>query len=184
MGTELAAAVPKAFEVVLRSFEAWSSDNGWIRRRNIAPFIDNPIERAATNIYGPGTQVAEESVFFNMRQGPDAKPLSGARRYRLRFPPGQIPPVDGFWSLTLYDRNFFLFDNPIDRYGINDRTEGLRYGQDGALEIQIQAAAPQEGSSNWLPAPDTEFELILRTYQPHPVILDRRYTPPPLEIVE
>jgi hypothetical protein len=179
---DLAAAVPAGVAAALRGLTAWS-DNGWSRRPNVEAFIDDPLQRAANNIFGPNTQIAAESVFFNKRQGEDGKPLSGANRYRLRFAPGQTPPVDAFWSLTLYDKSYVLFDNPIDRYGVTDRTEGLRYGADGSLEIRIQADEPAEGPSNWLPSPQDAFQLVLRTYQPRQPLLDRSYKPPPLEVV-
>jgi hypothetical protein len=177
----LAAAVAKGVTLALNSLDHWP-DNGWSRRRNVAQFIEDPVQRAANTVYGPGTQVAEESVFFNLRRDPADRALTGARRYRLRFPPGQTPPVDAFWSLTLYDRRYFLVDNPIDRYGITDRTHGLRYEPDGSLDILIQAEQPAEGTSNWLPAPREEFELILRTYQPRREILEYAYHPPRIEI--
>jgi hypothetical protein len=180
---ELAAAVPLGVATALGSLQA-SSDNGWSRRDNVAPFIHDPVQRAANNIHGPGTQVAEESVFFNLRRGPDGEPLSGTHRYRLFFPAEQLPPVDGFWSLTLYDGSYFLFDNALDRYGIADRSEHLRYGPDGSLEIHLQADRPVEGDANWLPTPREEFQLVFRTYQPREPILDRTWRPPVLEITD
>lgn len=159
------------------------SSNGWSRRDNVMPFIADPLQRAANNIYGPNTQIAAESIFFNKRQGPDGLPLSGANRYRLFFPGGQLPPVDAFWSLSLYDNAYALFDNPLDRYGITDRTEGLRYALDGSLDIRVQVEPPDDPLHNWLPSPREGFQLILRTYQPRLAILDESYLPPPLEIV-
>jgi hypothetical protein len=179
---EFAAAVPAAFELIRNSLQT-RSDNGWSRRPNVAPFIEEPLQRAANHLYGPGTQVADESVFWNKRQGPDGSVLSGLNRYRLRFAKGQLPPVDAFWSLTLYDRNYFLFSNPLDRFGITDRDAQLRYGIDGSLELLVQTDEPDEGPANWLPAPRDDFQLVLRTYQPLQPILDGTYLPPPLEIV-
>jgi hypothetical protein len=175
--TLLADAVQPGVEVALRLLQNLWSDNGWSRRPNVDAFIHDPVKRAADTIYGPNTNISDESVFFNKR------PLNGANRYRLRFGPGQTPPVDAFWSLTLYDANYVLFDNPIDRYGITDRTEGLRYDPDGSLELKLQADEPAEGPANWLPTPRDGFQLVLRTYQPRQAILDRTYKPPPLEIV-
>ncbi len=177
-----AAAVPAAIELIGKSLQT-RSDNGWSRRPNVAAFIEDPLQRAANHLYGPGTQVADESVFWNKRQGPDGSVLSGRNRYRLRFAKGQLPPVDAFWSLTLYDRNYFLFGKPLDRFGITDRDAQLRYGNDGSLELLVQADEPDEGPANWLPAPRDDFQLVLRTYQPHKPILDGTYLPPPLEIV-
>ena len=180
--TEAAAAVAESIERVVGSVKA-RPVNGWLRRANVAPMIRDPLERAANHIYGPGTQVAEESVFFNLRKGPDDAVLSGSKRYRLRFEPGELPPVDAFWSLTLYDGNYLLFDNQLDRHGITDRTEGLRFGSDGSLEIQVQADEPDEGTSNWLPAPRDAFQLVFRTYQPREPVLDGSYELPPLDVV-
>ena len=156
--------------------------NGWRSNLSIVPFIRDPLVRAANNILGPGAHINAEALYFAARQGPDGKPLNGANRYRLRFAPGQTPPVDAFWSLILYDRNFFLFDNPDNRYAFNDRTEGLVYGPDGSLEILIGGERPQ-GQVNWLPAPQDIFSLIVRFYQPRQSVLDGSYKLPPLELV-
>ena len=179
---ELAAAVEGGVALAVRSVQSWP-ENGWLRRRNVEGVPADPLVRAADNIYGPGTQVAEESVFYNLRKGLDGTTLNGANRYRMRFPAGGLPPVDAFWSLTLYDGNYFLFGNPLDRYGLNDRTEGLRLGEDGSLELWVQAEPPPSGTANWLPAPQGDFQLVFRTYQPRQPILDGSYRLPPLEKV-
>jgi hypothetical protein len=178
----LAEAVKSGISRAARSVQSWP-ENGWLRRRNVEGVPSDPLIRAADNIYGPGTQVAGESVFWNLRQGPDGETLSGAKHYRMRFGPGELPPVDAFWSLTLYDGNYFLFGNPLDRYGISDRTEGLGFEADGSLEIRVQASEPAAPSANWLPAPQGPFQLVFRTYQPREAILNGAYKLPPLEIV-
>lgn len=178
----LEAAVPAGVAAAQAGLKT-RSVNGWARRPNVEAFIADPVQRAGNNIFGPNTQIAEESVFFNKRLEEDGEWLNGAKRYRLRFPAGQAPPVDAFWSLTLYDRAYVLFENPLRRYGINDRTDGLVYGPDGSLELQIQAAEPAEGPANWLPSPRGDFQLVLRTYQPRAALLDGSYEPPPLEIM-
>lgn len=157
--------------------------NGWTTKPNVVPFIRDPLQRAAVNLYGPATHIADEALYFGARKGPDGAPLSGANAYRLRFPAGRTPPVDAFWSLILYDKDFFLFDNPTDRYAINDRTPGLRFAPDGALDIRIQADRPTASDVNWLPAPRDGFQLTLRFYQPRAEVRDRTYRLPPLEIV-
>lgn len=107
--------------------------------------------------------------------------LSGRHRYRLHFPAGQLPPVDGFWSITLYGRHDFMFvANPIGRYAIGDRTAGLHRGADGSLTLHVQHEAPTEPQAlaNWLPAPPGEFYLCLRAYLPRPPLLNGRYRLP------
>jgi hypothetical protein len=98
-------------------------------------------------------------------------------KYTFTFPKGQLPPVRFFWSLTMYDlTSRLLVDNPINRYSIGDRTEGLKRDPDGGLTIYVQKESPgKEKESNWLPAPDGPMSIISRMYGPDPRILDRSY---------
>jgi len=113
----------------------------------------------------------------------DGQPLDGANRYELRLE--SPPPVDAFWSLTMYDvPDFYLVANPIDRYSIGDRTPGLRTAEDGSVTISMQTSAPgPDKESNWLPAPAGRFRPILRMYQPQKAILDGAYVLPPVRKV-
>jgi hypothetical protein len=97
----------------------------------------------------------------------------------MRFEPGQWPPVNAFWSLTMYtDRQFFV-DNPIGRYAIGDRDD-LQPNADGSLDLLIQHdPPPSEG--NWLPAPEGNFNLMLRMYWPKRQALDGTWKPPAVE---
>ncbi|MFO1269207.1 MAG: DUF1214 domain-containing protein [Rubrivivax sp.] len=109
------------------------------------------------------------------------RPLDGANRYRIRIAADRLPPVDAFWSITMYSRpENQLVDNPIDRYNIGSATPGLVWGADGSLEIAVQHTAPAAGT-NWLPAPAGPFWMILRMYQPRPQVLTRQYAPPAVE---
>lgn len=108
----------------------------------------------------------------------DGDPLDGHHRYTLTF--DQDPPVDAFWSITMYDLpDFYLVANPIDRYSIGDRTPGLRRDSDGSLTIVIQHEPPAD-TSNWLPAPATPFRPIMRMYQPQQAVLDGTFKLPPI----
>ncbi len=109
----------------------------------------------------------------------DGDPLDGAHnRYELRLSPP--PPVDAFWSLTMYDASkFYLVANAIDRYSIGDRTAGLVTDDDGSVTIYIQRDAPDNGKqSNWLPTPDGRFRPLMRMYQPRAEILNGEYILP------
>lgn len=157
-------------------------ENGWRVNRHITRFIQDPAERAATNAYGPGAHIAEEALYFSAVGDADKQPLSGANTYTLTFAKGQLPPVDAFWSLILYGPDFFLVDNPLNRYGINDRTPGLKRNADGSLTLIISHTPPKD-TANWLPAPEGKFQLLFRTYQPRAPLLDGRYKLPPLQRV-
>jgi len=107
--------------------------------------------------------------------------LDGTRTYTVTFAPA--PPVEAFWSLTMYDvPRFYLVDNPIDRYSLGDRSPGLQYGEDGSVTVYLQATSPgADLEPNWLPTPAAgNFRPILRTYQPGPAILDGTYPMPPI----
>ena len=108
----------------------------------------------------------------------DGDQLDGHHRYTMRF--DQEPPVDAFWSITMYDLpDFYLVANPIDRYSIGDRTPGLRRDRDGSLTIVIQHEPPAD-TSNWLPAPAAPFRPLMRLYQPRAAVLDGTYKIPPI----
>ena len=108
----------------------------------------------------------------------DGDQLDGRNRYTLTF--DHDPPVDAFWSITMYDLpDFYLVTNPIGRYSIGDRTPGLRRCSDGSLTIVMQHEQPAE-TSNWLPAPAAPFRPLMRLYQPQPAILDGSYKIPPI----
>jgi hypothetical protein len=108
-------------------------------------------------------------------------PLDGtSNAYELRLSP--TPPVDAFWSLTMYDvPDFYLVANPIDRYSIGDRTPGLQIAEDGSVTIYMQTEAPAPRKrSNWLPTPAGPFRPVIRMYQPRPEVLDGGFELPPI----
>jgi hypothetical protein len=113
----------------------------------------------------------------------NGQPLDGSNRYELRL--ASPPPVDAFWSLTMYDvPDFYLVANPIDRYSIGDRTPGLQTGDDGSVTITMQKDSPgPDKESNWLPTPQGRFRPILRMYQPQKTILDGTYVLPAIRKV-
>jgi hypothetical protein len=104
--------------------------------------------------------------------------LNGAHRYELRL--DAMPPVNAFWSLTMYNvPEFLLVENPIDRYSIGDRTPGLHVAGDGSLTIYLQHESPgPEKEANWLPASAGDFRPVMRMYQPKPEVLEGTYVLP------
>lgn len=115
----------------------------------------------------------------------DDQPLSSEHCYELHMP--VPPPVEAFWSLTMYDvPKFYLVANPINRYSIGDRTPGLKYGTDGSLTIYMQKDSPgADKESNWLPTPQNgNFRPIMRMYQPKQPILDGSFVLPAIKRVD
>ncbi|MCD8164739.1 MAG: DUF1214 domain-containing protein [Bacteroides sp.] len=86
----------------------------------------------------------------------------------MHFDKEDLPPAQAFWSYTVYDEDRYLTDNPINRYAIGDRNE-LKYNPDGSLDLYLSHKAPEESKiSNWLPVPDTLFNVTARLYIPAP----------------
>jgi hypothetical protein len=108
----------------------------------------------------------------------DGEQLNGAHRYELRL--DAMPPVDAFWSLTMYGAPaFLLVANAIDRYSIGDRTPGLDIASDGSLTLYLQRDSPGgDKAANWLPTPDGHFRPVMRMYQPKREVLTREYVLP------
>jgi hypothetical protein len=166
----------------IKTVQYGSVINGWYVNFSMVSFPKDPLLRASSAKYGPGGHVPQEGLYFNAETGPDNQPLTGLKNYVLRFPAGQLPPVDAFWSLTCYSPTMSMVENPIHRYAIKDRMPGLQRAADGSLELRLQHAQPAQGSANWLPTPEGPFRLVLRTYQPGKAILDGTYKMPLLEI--
>ena len=105
----------------------------------------------------------------------------------MHFPKGQLPPAKGFWSLTMYDKDYFFVPNPINRQSISPR-QNLKANADGSVDLYIQNESPGEDKeSNWLPAPKDKFILMLRLYWPDetdPSILDGTWKIPQVKAVE
>ena len=158
--------------------------NGWsYPERNLGNFGDDYLYRALVALAGLAALETAEATYLTCNVDAEHKPLNGAGRYILRFGPGQLPPARAFWSLSMYEvtpegRAFFT-DNPLGRYAIGDRTEGLKRGADGSLEIHLQRDRPDESKVvNWLPAPAGPMRLVLRAYEPGEELLDGTYRVP------
>jgi len=100
----------------------------------------------------------------------------------VTFAKGKIPPVQGFWSLTLYNEHHFFAPNSLHRYSIGTKNKALKKNADGSLTLYVQADSPgADKESNWLPAPKgADFSLYVRAYWPKPAITSGKWTPPPV----
>jgi len=124
-------------------------------------------QRAMVTVIGPGMNFAEDAVYAFSEKDADGKDYDGSgHAYVMRFEQGQMPPVKGFWSLTMYDPDFFFVPNPIDRYCLSQRDTFVT-NADGSVDSYLQAESPgQDREANWLPAPKGKFIPMLRLYWP------------------
>jgi hypothetical protein len=155
---------------------------GWqYPQPNLGDFGDDFHYRAIVAIAAIAALVPAEAMYLRA-QGEDGVLFHGDGLYRLSLP--QAVPVDGFWSLTMYeataDGQFFFTDNPLNRYSIGDRTPGVLKSANGGVDLWISRTDPGgEKTPNWLPAPKAgPFAMILRAYLPRPQLLDGRYRLP------
>ncbi|HMO45748.1 MAG TPA: DUF1254 domain-containing protein [Rubrivivax sp.] len=159
-------------------------ENGWAYTTRAGVYGTRYLQRALIAAIGLGANRPQDAV-YPTSTGPDlVHKYSGDKKYVMHFPKGQLPPVDGFWSLTMYDRDYFFVDNPLNRYTLSARNP-LKANADGSVDLYIQADSPgADKESNWLPAPRDEFILMLRLYWPKqkpPSLLDGSWKIPQVE---
>jgi hypothetical protein len=113
-----------------------------------------------------GSRPPQDAVYPTSQKDAEDRKYNGANKYVMRFPKGQLPPAQGFWSLTMYDSGYFFVNNPINRYSISAQ-ENLKSNPDGSTDLYIQKDSPgKDKESNWLPAPWGDFVLMMRLYWP------------------
>jgi hypothetical protein len=127
-----------------------------------------------------------DEAMYMRPAGSDGNALyDGRKMWQIHFAPGQLPPVSGFWSLTMYERTSdgqsFFTENALKRYAIGNRTPGLKTNDDGTLDLWIGHDDPgPERQANWLPAPAGAFTMTLRAYLPARSLLNGDYKLPPM----
>ncbi|MCL8384554.1 DUF1254 domain-containing protein [Xanthobacter aminoxidans] len=158
--------------------------NGWRYSTKTGLYGTDYMQRALITAVGLGANRPEDAIYpISLKSGSGifARKYNGANKYVMHFPKGQLPPVKGFWSLTMYDDKYFFVANPINRYSISAR-QNLKANADGSIDLYVQHDSPgADKESNWLPAPAGEFILMLRMYWPNPKkpsILDGTWTIP------
>jgi hypothetical protein len=148
-------------------------------------FLDGRyLDRMASAVLGIYGNSKDEAVYPAYFTDADGQPTAGGNRYTLRFGPDQLPPVNSFWSLTLYELPASLLSaNELNRYLINSpMLSQLKKDADGGLTLYIQHESPgAENEPNWLPAPSGPFFMVMRLYWPKPEALDGKWKAPPLE---
>lgn len=126
-----------------------------------------------------------ETKYFYQDLDVNGGRLNNASRYTVTFPKDATPPVNGFWSLSIYNEHHFFVANPINRFSVGTKNRDLKLNPDGSLTIHVQANAPADPAqrANWLPAPKGDFSLYVRAYWPKAAIMEGSWTPPPVQRV-
>jgi hypothetical protein len=157
--------------------------NGWQCSPDLGRFGTDYRWRAEAALLGLGANLSDDAVYLHAREDMAGQLLTGARRYAITFQPGQLPPVNAFWSITAYNSRQGFVHNPINRYAIGDR-DALTFDEDGSLTVHVQRESPgPDRESNWLPTPGDGFNLIMRLYWPSQEILAGAWHIPAVERV-
>lgn len=159
--------------------------NGWqMNTDTMGVYGDFYLKRAIVTMIGLGANQAADAVYPLNVADADGHPLDGGHDYVLHFDKDEVPPVDAFWSVTMYDAEGFQAANAINRFAIGDRDD-VAYNADGSLDLYLQHDSPgKDHESNWLPAPRGPLGVTMRLYAPAPEVLDGRWEPPPIRRVD
>ena len=155
------------------------SVNGWqVNADTMGVYGNYYLKRATLAMVGLGSNPPEDAIYPLTFADADGKPLTGKSGYVLHFDRQELPPVEAFWSVTVYDQDGFQVASPLGRCALGDRDE-LRYNADGSLDLFVQHDSPGPGrEANWLPAPPGPLALFMRLYEPRAEVLDGRWEPP------
>jgi hypothetical protein len=153
--------------------------NGWNSPVNNAQWGTDYLNRTATAKSNMYDNRPEETKYIYTDNDNAGRPLNDNNLYAITFAKGELPPVKGFWSLTLYNDVHFFHPNPLKRNSLGTKNKTLKYSTDGSLTLYAGAKSPgKDKESNWLPAPPTHFSLYLRAYWAEQAILDGTWKAP------
>jgi hypothetical protein len=173
-----------AFDRIMLQFKVGKSIrniNGWMFDSVTGIYGTDYLNRAFVTAIGLGANRIQDAVYPTSQKDEHGSDYTGANKYVMHFPKGQLPPTQGFWSITMYDANYFFVANPINRFSISAR-QNLKANADGSVDLYFQNQSPgADKEANWLPAPAGKFVLMLRMYWPDetpPSIIDGSWKPP------
>ncbi|MGY8662504.1 DUF1254 domain-containing protein [Bradyrhizobium sp. UFLA05-109] len=158
--------------------------HNWSTISNEAAFGTDYYTRTAAAKSNILVNSPNETKYFYQDLDAAAARLNGANRYTVTFPKDQTPPVNGFWSLTLYNEHHFFAPNELKRYSLGTKNKALKYNPDGSLTLYVQADPPLDEAqrANWLPSPKGgDFSLYVRAYWPKSAVIDGTWAPPPVQ---
>ena len=179
------AAVDGLKEMMEKSPTMGKIVNGWqVNTDTMGVYGDYYLKRAIISMKVLGANLPEDAIYPVLLMDADGNSTDRNNTYLLHFNASELPPVDAFWSVTMYDTEGFPVANSINRYDLGDH-DNLTYNKDGSLDIYIQHDSPGlDEESNWLPAPREPFSLTMRLYSPRREALDGTWSPPPVKKVK
>lgn len=180
-------AAEQTDKTVIADFFKWKNNgvpagNGWNRSKNNAEFGVDYYNRTGTSKSNMFDNKPDETQYFYTDNDATGAQLDGKQSYTVTFAKGQLPPVKGFWSLTLYNQRHLFSPNELNRFSLGTKNQDLKYNSDGSLTLYISHSSPgKDKETNWLPAPEGIISLYIRAYWGEKAILDGSWQPPGIE---
>ena len=165
-----------------RNYGQHLPDN-WTTISNEAAFGTDYFTRTAVAKSNIFVNSPNETKYFYQDLDVNGDRLNSANRYTVTFPKDGTPPVNGFWSLSIYNEHHFFVANKINRFSVGTKNKDLQFAKDGSLTVYVQAHEPTDPvqRANWLPAPEGDFSLYVRSYWPKVEVTDGSWSPPPVK---
>ena len=188
---EAIKVVPKVAQVKIMEYfkKAAEPVNGWTYlTKNIGIYGTDYIQRALVTAIGLGANRPQDAIYPTSQKDAAGDEYDGAsKKYVMHINKGDLPPVNGFWSLTMYDKDYFFVPNSLNRYTLSARNKFVS-NADGSVDLYLQADSPgKTKEANWLPAPKAKFIPMLRLYWPKetpPSIIDGSWKPPAIAVAK
>jgi hypothetical protein len=153
--------------------------HNWSTISNEAAFGTDYFTRTAVAKSNILVNSPNETKYFYQDLDAAGERLNGKNNYTVTFAKGATPPVNGFWSMTLYNEHHFFSPNDLDRYSLGTKNKGLKHNADGSLTLYVQASSPgSDNEANWLPSPREDFSLYIRAYWPKAEVMEGSWLPP------
>ena len=177
--TAFAADAELVAPMMLWRFNGQPAGNGWTSPANNGAFGTDYIHRMGAVKADPYDNKRNETMYFYTDTDLDLRQLVGGSSYSVTFPKGQLPPVKGFWSLTMYNPEHYFYPNALNRFALGTRNKSLKYNSDGSLTIYLGTKSPGEDKdpTGYRHRPGN-FSIWLRAYWPDQAILDGTWKPP------
>jgi hypothetical protein len=183
---EAIKVVPKLAQAkIMEHFKQVEPTNGWMFTTKTGIYGTDYLQRALITAIGLGANRPQDAIYpTGEKDGSGGDFDASSKKYVIHFDKGQMPPVDGFWSITMYDASYFFVPNALNRYTLSQRNKFIT-NADGSVDLYLQADSPGKAKeANWLPAPKAKFIPMMRLYWPKetpPSIIDGSWKPPAID---